>query len=129
MYTKDKLKRFGLIDDNICPRCDEVEDLDHKVRSCEYVKRIWLATSRLLNETQNLNSVAMILGTELDQTLTKLTIKAEVLSRIMYLRDAQTYLIRDRGYLDVAIAKKIVSETCEKQLQKYLVSESRGAPF
>ena len=34
----------------------------------------------------------------------------------------------DRGYLDVAIAKKIVSETCKKRSQKYLVSESWGAP-
>ena len=34
----------------------------------------------------------------------------------------------DRGYLDVAIAKKIVSETCKKRSQKYLVSESRGEP-
>ena len=43
--------------------------------------------------------------------------------------------IRDRGYLDVAIAKKIVSETrkkiqkfvsetCGNQSQEYLVSES-----
>ena len=120
MYTKDKLKRFGLIDDNICPRCDEVEDLDHKVRSCEYVKRIWLATSRLLNETQNLNSVAMLLGTELDQTLTKLTIKAEVLSRIMYLRDAQTYLIHPN-----CLVKSAIRGLLKNEKRKEILSDIR----
>ena len=33
------------------------------------------------------------------------------------------------GYLDVAIAKKIVSETREKRSRKYLVSESWVHPF
>ena len=120
VYTKDKLKRFGLIDDNICPRCDEVEDLDHKVRSCEYVKRIWLATSRLLNETQNLNSVAMLLGTELDQTLTKLTIKAEVLSRIMYLRDSQTYLIHPN-----CLVKSAIRGLLKNEKRKEILSDIR----
>ena len=47
---------------------------------------------------------------------------------------------RDRGYLDVAIAKekicktqkkirKFVSETCGNWWREYLVSESWGAPF
>ena len=32
-----------------------------------------------------------------------------------------------QGYLDVAVAKKNISETCEKWSRKYLVSESWGA--
>ena len=34
-----------------------------------------------------------------------------------------------QGYLDVAVAKKNISETCEKWSRKYLVSESWGAPL
>ena len=126
VYTKDKLKRYGLIDENICPRCDEVEDLDHKIRSCAYVKRIWLATCELLKEAPNQNSMTMIMGTKLDQTLTSLTVKAEILSWILRLKDSQTYLVHPKHLVRMALRGLARKETKKEILSdiKDILSEN-----
>ena len=103
-YTKARLQRFNLIDDNSCPRCGETETLAHKFIECEYVKRIWQKVYSLSNQLLGLNQLHIenfkgITGAFNESTLTSLTINAEILLRLSYLKDDQTYLIHPKTFV------------------------------
>ena len=110
VYTKDKLQRYGLTTDDECPRCSEKETLEHKVLSCNYASRIWLETAAILRENQNGSLLKFILGARLEQSLEGLTIKAEILTRILSLREDQNYLIHPRSLVKMAIKSLSVKE-------------------
>ena len=113
VYTKEKLNRFGLIDASTCPRCNEIEDIKHKVLECQYAKKIWVETYKLLNEPTDQITIASILGAEINQTLVGLTVRAEILTRILSLRDDQTYLLHPK-YL----AKLSIGGLAKKEIKK-----------
>ena len=106
-YTKEKLHRYRLIDDPSCPRCDQIEDYDHKIYDCDYVKRIWSETLRITNALSqppnNLSIKAKVLGTFIESDQLTLTIHAEILKRIMYLKDEANYLLRPKALVKQAI--------------------------
>ena len=103
VYTKVKLKKFGLADSDICPRCNEPETLLHKAFSCVYTTRIWRELSQVTGKYINHNPAKGIIGAEPDETLGILTAKAEILSRILQLRDDQDYLLHPRKFVKLAI--------------------------
>ena len=110
VYTKDRLHRFGLVNDNTCPSCEEVETLQHKFIDCEYVKRIWAELARLGGSDRRAEPIKMITGTEISQTTLNLTIKAEIMGRILMLKDDQSYLIHPKYVVKLAIGNLIKKE-------------------
>ena len=52
IYTKDKLLRYGMGNDNCCGRCNQIEDLRHKFIECPYTKLIWAEVKKLLKLDQ-----------------------------------------------------------------------------
>ena len=111
VYTKEKLQRFGLINENKCPRCDDIETLDHKFVSCKYIKRIWQETERLLREGANPNPIKLAMGASLQQSLTNLTLKAEILTKILAMKDDQSYLIHPKHFVKMAVKSVAIKET------------------
>ena len=102
IYTKEKLHRFGLADSSSCPRCGQVETLEHKMVDCDYISRIWACANTFIERLTNLNQVdkyKAVVGGQIESTLTTLTINAEILQRIMYLREGQNYLMRPKIFV------------------------------
>ena len=115
IYTKDKLFRFGLAASDTCPRCDRPETLEHKFVDCTYIKRIRLAIEpiarKILGTNQaNLDKKAIALGTFTNSNIAYLTLSAEILQRISYLKDDQTYLIHPKAFVANAIKSLIKKE-------------------
>ena len=95
IYTKEKLFRFGLVQDPNCENCNQVETLLHKVQDCARVRAIWElaleATDKLrlaLTDNPNEELTQRILGACLDSNQTLVTIHAEILTRILMARTA-----------------------------------------
>ena len=110
VYTKVKMLKFGLTQDDRCPRCDESETLQHKIYNCEYTNRIWKAVSALTKENLNPDPLPVIMGASLTQTLEVLTIKAEIIGRILGLPQDQSYLIHPKHFVRLAIESLIKKE-------------------
>ena len=110
IYTKVKLLKFGLTDDNICPSCDEVENLEHKIYSCEYIKRIWQLVATLTEEDLSQDPLRVIIGIDINQTVASLTVKAEILGRILGLPWEQSYLVHPKHFVTMAIKGLVKKE-------------------
>ena len=104
IYTKEKMHRFGMIPSPFCPRCGEIENLEHKFVSCQYVKLIWIEIVKLTNklrptiggdEVRRLIDKKDILGIT-NPTPTVLAIHAEMMQRILALKDDLNFLIRPK---------------------------------
>jgi hypothetical protein len=50
VYTKERQFNFHLTDSPNCPRCDEIETIEHKFATCNYVSRIWRCADALTNK-------------------------------------------------------------------------------
>ena len=112
IYTKEKLARFGLSDSPTCPRCNAIENLQHKIKDCPYVKRIWNAGSRLLKEPLVPDpTLEDILGTKIHINTIGLTVRSEIIQRILQLKDNQLYLIHPRNFVENALRLLIRRET------------------
>ena len=115
IYTKERLVRFNLIDNPICPRCDGIENLAHKIQNCDYVKRIWQACTLALGEHNNgIINIKTTIGANLESTPIGLTLRAEILQRILSLKDNQTYLIRPKIFVNNSIKFLIKREGSSK---------------
>ena len=106
IYTNDKLFRYGMSDTNICPRCDLVEDLNHKFIECAYVRKIWEAAKPWLAKlgtdiTANEHRIAT--AATQDSTIESLTLTAEVLKIICYLKPDQSYLVHPKQVIHRAL--------------------------
>ena len=107
IYTKEKLHRFGLADSNKCERCDSPETLQHKFIECPYVKEIWrhlfTLTNTLISGNQlTTDPIKASLGASIEINLTIATINAEILQRILSLRD-QNYLVHPKKLIEHAL--------------------------
>jgi hypothetical protein len=101
VYTKDKLYRFGLIDNPNCTRCGQPEDLQHKFITCLYVDLIWKETFALISRLSNIDLTEdrrnLVLGIVKGVCPLTLSIQAEVLQRILYLKDDSDFLLRPKA--------------------------------
>ena len=124
LYTKEKLHRYGLIDSPLCPRCDQIETFEHRIFRCEYAKRIWdevLTKSRRLNiggQPPNGDMLFNILGGGVENSVTTLTLHAEVIMRILSIPDDSSYLLRPQKFVENAV-KLLIRR--EKEPQKDLL--------
>ena len=41
MYTKERMYKFGMTQNNLCDHCGDLEDLRHMLWDCNRVKHIW----------------------------------------------------------------------------------------
>ena len=115
VYTKEKLHRFNLTDDPSCPRCGDIETLEHKFINCDYIKRIWAATITFTNRLTTVNQATingpkLITGSFVESTPTILTINAEILQRIAYLRPNQTYLVHPKTFVAQSLKSIVRNE-------------------
>ena len=109
VYTKERLYRFGMTENDKCPRCSQTETLMHKIYDCEYSKRIWQHVSRITHEDLLIDPIATIMGVKLDQTLATLTLKAEIIGRILVLKE-QNYLLHPKHFVKLALENLIKRE-------------------
>ena len=125
VYSKEKLTRFGLIRDPTCPRCGLIEDLRHKIMECEYTKRIWkIALEKTNPEGTQLEVENRVLGAFRGCKVAKLTLHAELLGRIISLRDDLTYVVRPRSFVENALhylIKKEKNREIKSDLEALLV--------
>ena len=108
VYTNLKKFKFRLKDSPRCSQCGQIENLKHKFLSCEYVAQIWRHTFRLTNSTRvtitpgedhsNL-TIGLIVGTN----PYLLTIHAEILSRIHYLKSGADHLLHPKFFIRLAL--------------------------
>ena len=125
IYTKVKLKRFGLIAEDICPRCNEPETLQHKIYECVYCAKIWKEV--LIRTGQRATNIPKaIIGIDPNESLATLTIKSEILSRILQLREEQSYLVHPKKFVSLAIEALCKRET--KAVIKSELQELRDHP-
>ena len=115
VYTKEKLHRFNLSDSNLCPRCGQIETLTHKFIDCEYIRRIWTQANLILSKLSPTYRSAgieskTILGMSIGSTIASLTITAELLLRISYLKDSQNYLIHPKIFLNQCLKATATNE-------------------
>ena len=101
IYTKERLNRFGLTNDPLCPRCQAIETLQHKFIECSYVRKIWDIvinyTEHLTIDNLRLEPLSkIILGSHLNSNSSLLTINAEIIQRILSLRDDANYLLHPK---------------------------------
>ena len=96
VYTNERKFRFGLIDDPKCARCQHVETLKHKFYECLYVKKIWDELGRKLNKLSInyaiIDPEPLILAAYKDGNPAIMTLTAETLLRISYLKDNDNFL-------------------------------------
>ena len=110
VYTKVKLLKFGLTQDDKCPRCNESETLQHKIYSCEYTSRIWKEVANLTKENINPDPLPIVMGASTTQALGFLTLKAEIIGRILGLPQDQSYLIHPKHFVKMTIKSLIKKE-------------------
>lgn len=112
IYTKERLFRFGMIESPNCPRCDSIETLNHKFIECEYIRRIWGEVNRLTNRRQLVDQIkdTMVVTSRHQEDL---TLHAEIMLRITYLKDEQNYLIRPKTFVQLALRDLVIKERNE----------------
>ena len=109
IYTKEKLFRFGMVDSPKCPRCDLVETLQHKIYECTYVSRIWNRVFQVTHRTLADDPIKNILAIP-STDLRDLTIHAEIIQRILYLKEDQEYLLHPKAFVELGIKDLIMKE-------------------
>ena len=115
IYTQSKLYRFGMGDSETCPRCDQVEDLRHKLLECDYINRIWRVVDRHLKTTNiNIERDIKSLAAYPEATLTALTLTAEIIQMILQLRPEQNYLTHPKQFVERAIKNLKIKEGNKK---------------
>ena len=115
VYTQERLRRFGLSNTDRCPRCDEVETLEHRFVSCEYAKRIWREAKKytrqlIVTTGASVDPVKEAMSALIDHNLEVLTLHAELLSRLISLNPEQQYTIHPKHLVRQAIKSITIRE-------------------
>jgi hypothetical protein len=50
VYSKDRLYRRGIIEDNLCDKCKQIEYVEHQLWGCAEVKKKWNVYNSLMDE-------------------------------------------------------------------------------
>ena len=108
IYSKERLTRFGLTDSPLCPRCGDIETTSHKLIECNYVARIWDSALQITNKLKvinpnNVDRVQAIMGATMNTDPLILSIHAELLLRILRIKEDANYLIRPKVMVKLAI--------------------------
>ena len=113
IYTKERLFRFGMTDSPICPRCDSIETLNHKFLECDYASRIWAWVKHLTSSRVAIDPIRAALAIA-SKNQEDLTLHAEILLRIQYLKEGQDYLLRPQVLVEHALKDLVMREENKK---------------
>ena len=81
IYCGTRLKKFGMTDSELCPRCNIPETIAHQLMECSYVTKIWEITSKITGiKVTNLNQ---ILGHDPRHDKITLTLYAEIIRLLL----------------------------------------------
>ena len=95
LYSKERLHRYGLVAQPLCPRCNQIETLKHKYIECDYVAEIWRRTLLFTNQLRlqtNPESLESKILSSSEPKLAILTVHAEIILEIRRLKDEASYL-------------------------------------
>ena len=102
----------------MCPRCNQIENFEHKILGCHYVKKIWEETFKVSTRLniggtpQSGVNIDRVLCEGVQNSIQSLTLHAEILGRILSLRDEASFLIRPKNFVEMAV--------------KYLIKREKG---
>lgn len=108
-----------MADDNKCDRCNDAETLKHKFIECAYVNRIWATAKPYLEKLGaqlplDLTKAAMAAST--GSTLEAMTLNAELLQVILYLKPNPNYLLHPK-HLVLNAVKALAAKEGNKRLK------------
>ena len=109
IYTNERKFRFGLVESPACPRCDQVETLEHKLVECTYTRKIWTSVRSYTGKNPSDNPINDTFAVN-SSDLTELTIHAEIIQRILYLKEDQNYLLHPKTFVKLAIKELTIKE-------------------
>ena len=81
IYCASRMKKFGMTDNDQCPRCLQEETTEHMILTCGYVKKIWDLISSLTSIPHL--TIKTILGLDPKHDKTTLTLNAEIIRQLM----------------------------------------------
>ena len=81
IYCASRMKKFGMTDNDQCPRCSQEETTEHMILTCGYVKKIWDLISSLTSIPHG--TIKTILGLDPKHDKTTLTLNAEIIRQLM----------------------------------------------
>lgn len=115
LYSRERLARRGLIDDPTCPRCNELETLQHKFFDCPYTAEIWRRTMEITDKLKltidpNESLIDRALCTN-NPNLAALTVHAEIITRIRQLKAEDANLL----LLPKLLVKNSIQNICKKE--------------
>ena len=111
IYCKERMFRFGMVEDNKCTRCGIEESISHMLMDCSYVKSLWDQISKITGI--KITSLEEVLGLDPKHDKVTLTIHAETLRRLLAI---ERPVIEVRKVL-VSIVKNL--NILEKGVTKY----------
>ena len=77
IYAGTRLKKFGMTNTDLCVRCNQQENIEHQLYSCQYVKQIWKLVEKITSIKNE--SFATILGCNMLHNKTTITLHAEII--------------------------------------------------
>ena len=125
VYTKDKLYRFGMSDNDKCSRCNGVENLRHKFLECPYVERIWASAKPIITKLNSSNiravdNLQLAMSTAADSSQASMTFSAELLQTILYLNPELNYLIHPRTLVRTTL-RNLATKEGNKKLKRQFI--------
>ena len=100
-----------------------METLQHKLYECNYAKRIWdlvldLTSALRTSNSNNEEKCDLVIGAVNGTTPELLTVHAEIISRLLYIKEDQNYLLRPKIFVKLALEflarREIKRETRDK---------------
>ena len=80
-YSKERMLRFGMVTDNLCVRCQQIETTHHMLFDCRYTQQLWLEVAKLTGIYPE--SINEIMGFDPKHDKVTITIHAEIFRRLM----------------------------------------------
>ena len=128
IYCGTRLKKFGMTDNDNCPRCDAKETIEHMIFECSYVQDIW----KLISETigVKLDNIGKILGLHEYHDKTTLTIIAEILRQLLAIERPviKPYDIVSNTLKRLTIIERGISGQLIKSFLKKLPAKQHSRP-
>ena len=81
IYCAYRMKKFGMIEEDVCERCGLVETIDHMILTCEYTKKIWKIVSKITNIDHS--TIGIIVGIDPTHDNTTMTINGEIVRQLL----------------------------------------------
>jgi hypothetical protein len=114
VYSRNRKFKFGLIQDPNCERCGQVDTIQHKLFECPLVEQVWrkmfVLTNKILPVLPTCDLIDRALGAFRNCSREVLTIQAELLTRLLYLRSTDAIPPPD-NFVDAILRAVLRNET------------------